>query len=152
MTSMNSINVYFDMDGVLCDFDGGVNEMCHVDIRDVTDDEMWDKIKSVDHFFYNLRPINSGVNLLKSCIGWGYNVEILTAIPKEKRHVTEAADDKIKWIHDNISPSIKVNIVTREEKKNFCLNNTDILIDDFKCNIDEWNAIGGHGILFKGGK
>ena len=46
-------------------------------------------------------------------------------------------------------PQIKVNIVYRQEKKNYCHGKDYILIDDFQENIDDWISYGGTGILFK---
>ena len=41
---------------------------------------------------------------------------------------------------------IVVNIVYREEKKNYCTGPDCILIDDFEKTIREWEALGGTGI------
>ena len=46
--------IYFDMDGVLVDFKNGIQNIAHVN-QDETDDEMWLKIKEVDHFYYKLK-------------------------------------------------------------------------------------------------
>ena len=41
-----------------------------------------------------------------------------------------------------------MNIVFREEKKNYVTGPGCILIDDLEKNIREWNVAGGTGILF----
>ena len=53
--------IYFDMDGVLADFAGGVRDLCHIEPtplngkRDIKyDDLMWNEIKKIDHFYKNL--------------------------------------------------------------------------------------------------
>lgn len=79
---------------------------------------------------------------------YGDKVEILTGIPKPKRNITSAAEDKTNWVHRLFGTEIKVNTVLREEKKNFCTGPECILIDDLKKNINEWEAYGGTGILF----
>ena len=56
--------IFFDMDGVLADFDRGIEELCHLTPQDVNgkrdsqrDDEMWHKIKEVGHFYDKLEMI-----------------------------------------------------------------------------------------------
>ena len=64
-----------------------------------------------------------------------------------KRGILTAGDDKIAWVHRILSPTLKVNIVYREEKKNFCTGKDSILIDDLRSNIDDWISYGGTGIF-----
>ena len=73
--------------------------------------------------------------------------EILTGIPKPKRGITCAGEDKIKWVRRLLSKDIVVNIVLREEKPQFCKGEGCILIDDMERNIRDWNAEGGTGIV-----
>ena len=56
-------NIYFDMDGVLADFDNGVRKLCHMEPvpqnmeRDPGyDDELWAHIRQVPHFYDLLDP------------------------------------------------------------------------------------------------
>ena len=119
--------IYIDMDGVLADFDRGLIELCNVNPIDQstkTEDEdatMWDKVRTVEHFYDKL-PLISGAseaifNLYKR---YGDKCEILTGVPKEKRNIPEAGDDKIHWVHRLINPQIKVNICYKEDKQKFC--------------------------------
>ena len=78
---MNVEKIYFDMDGVLADFECGVREICGV-------------------------------------------------IPPDQN-----------------AKDIKVNIVFREEKPQYCTGPGCILIDDMQRNIRDWNAMGGTGIV-----
>ena len=80
---------------------------------------------------------------------YGSDCEILTGIPKPKRHINNAGKDKISWAHRLLSPTVRVNIVFKEEKKRFCEGIDSILIDDLRKNIDEWREYGGTGILHK---
>ena len=72
--------------------------------------------------------------------------EILTGIPKPKRGIPTAGEDKIKWMRRMLSEDIVVNIVIREQKPEFCTGKDCILIDDLERNIKEWEAEGGTGI------
>ena len=85
--------IYFDMDGVLADFDGGVTKLCG--LRPIKqgehrskeeDDLMWGKIREVDHFYDKLEPMPGAVELfLELYEKYGDKCEILTGIPKQKR-------------------------------------------------------------------
>ena len=149
--------IYFDMDGVLADFDSGVTKLCGVDHiiqcdhRSKEDDDlMWEKIRDVGHFYDKLDPIPGAVELFRDLYEKYENIcEILTGIPKPKRGIMTAGEDKIAWAHRILIPDLKVNIVYREEKKSFCAGKEYILIDDLESNIRNWECFGGTGILYK---
>ena len=77
---------------------------------------------------------------------YGDNCEILTGIPKPRRGITTAGEDKITWAHRILTDKIKVNIVFKEDKKLYCKGKDYILIDDLLSNIKAWESIGGTGI------
>ncbi len=147
--------IYFDMDGVLADFERGVKELCHMDPPNQNDkdknpkadDEMWTRIKEVDHFYDKLELMPDA----KEMFDLVYNkyqdrCEILTGIPKKNRGIETSGEDKKKWIKRLLSEDIVVNIVYREEKPQYCSGPDCILIDDMAKNIKEWEADGGTGI------
>ena len=58
---MDVEKIYFDMDSVLADFERGVRELCGMTPPSQdgaknakADDEMWDRIRKVDHFYDRL--------------------------------------------------------------------------------------------------
>ena len=150
--------IYFDMDGVLADFDGGVSKLCEMSpIKQgegrskAEDDLMWERIRKIPHFYDKLDPMPGALELFGELYEkYGNKCEILTGIPKPKRGITTAGEDKISWVHRLLSTDIKVNIVYREEKKNYCTGEDCILIDDLETNIEEWKMYGGMGILYRG--
>ena len=77
---------------------------------------------------------------------FGDKCEILSGIPKARRGIVTAGEGKIRWVRRLFSDQIVVNIVYREEKKNYCTGPDCILIDDFEKTIREWEALGGTGI------
>jgi len=151
---MKVSKIYFDMDGVLADFDRGVRELCGLetpDQKNITpewDDLMWEKIREVGHFYDRLELMPGAKEMFDTVYGaYEERCEILTGIPKEKRKIETAGQDKINWMKRVLSDSIKVNVCLRAQKIEKCTGPDCILIDDLQKNIDEWNAAGGTGIL-----
>lgn len=145
--------IYFDMDGVLADFDRGIKELCGLEPLDqakkteADDDAMWEAVRKVGHFYDKLEPMPGAMELFRT-LNDKYDVEILSGIPKPRRGILTAGEDKISWAHRLLNPDMKVNIVFREEKKNYVTGPDCILIDDLEKNIKEWTECGGTGIRF----
>ena len=154
---MSLKKIYFDLDGVLADFKRGVKELAGFGISETDqdavmkneDDAMWEAISRVEHFYDRLEPLSSGMELFRfaekkypGCI------EVLTGIPKPKRGILNAGEDKISWVKRILGEDIPVHIVFKEEKKNFCKGKDYVLIDDRRTNIEEWEEAGGTGILY----
>ena len=149
------MKIYFDMDGVLADFDRGVRELCHMEPSDPDhpdekyDDDMWAAIRDVGHYYDKLEPVEGSLELFKKVFEkYGDDCQILTAVPKPKRQIVTAGEDKVSWVHRLISPDVAVNRVAREEKKNYVTGADCFLVDDLQKNIEEWQALGGKGIRF----
>ncbi len=152
---MREWKVFLDMDGVLADFDRGVKELCGLPIRKqeiedkAADERMWQRIRETEHFYDRLELMEDAERMFRLLEGqYGVHCEILTGIPKKKRGIITAGEDKINWIRRKLSKDIPVNVVYKEEKKNYCTGEECILIDDLARNIEEWEANGGTGILF----
>lgn len=147
--------VYFDMDGVLADFNRGVGELCHMtppslyEEKDAGQDAlMWQEIAKVDHFYDRLELMPGAKELFGAVYGvYGGRCEILTGVPKPKRGILTAGQDKINWMRRMFPEEIKVNIVLREEKVNYCTGADSILIDDHAVSVREWCEAGGIGIM-----
>ncbi len=152
---MERAMIYFDMDGVLADFDRGVKELCHMEPQsqngkrdDAYDEQMWAAIRKVDHFYDRLEPMPGAVEMFKEVYRqYGDRCEILTGIPKPHRGIATAGEDKINWVRRLLSAEVKVNIVFREEKILYCSGPESILVDDREKTIRDWNEKGGTGIL-----
>ena len=148
--------IYFDMDGVLADFQRGVRELCGMEPtplkgkRDAKyDDQMWAAIKEVDHFYGKLEIMPGAKPLFDTIYGkYGDQCEILTAVLKLRRGISHAETDKVEWVRQYLDEHVKVNIVMREDKPKYCTGKECILIDDMEKNIKSWQGLGGTGILY----
>jgi 5'' nucleotidase, deoxy (Pyrimidine), cytosolic type C protein (NT5C). len=148
--------IYFDMDGVLADFDRGVRELCNMEPLKQAEDnpeeyvnELWSRIRAVEHFYDRLEFVQGAKEMFESIYSrYGDKCEILTGIPKPRRGITTAGEDKINWVRRLLSEDIVINVVLREEKIDFCTGKDCILIDDYEVNIREWENSGGTGIMF----
>ena len=150
------MKIYFDMDGVLADFDKGVNDIIGIPYQNQDQasmqyhDFLYEHMRKFPDFYYMLEPIQEMVDyLLEMYQIYGDNVEILTGIPTKKRGIDNARDNKIEWVKKYINDDIKVNICYRKDKVNYVKNEDDILIDDFNVNIKDWIKYGGTGIIHK---
>ncbi len=153
------MKVYFDLDAVLADFDRGVSELCHMQtprqggVSAADDDAMWAAIRDVEHFYDRLELMPGGKELFDYAYSrLGPDCQILSGIPKPRRGILTAGEDKTSWCHRLLHPNVKVNIVYREQKKNFCTGPNCILVDDLESNIRDWRSFGGTGILHKDAK
>ena len=147
--------IYFDMDGVLADFNRGQSEILKIKVipqenkKEGDDDLLFSKMREHDHFYYMLKPIDGSLDLfMKVYDKYKDRCRILTGVPKEKRGITNAKIDKKAWVEKYLGKDIVVNTVLRKEKMEFVRNKGSILIDDFSTNIKEWRERGGTAILF----
>ncbi len=150
------MKIFFDMDGVLANFEKGLRTLCGIEpveqgkSNSKLDDVIWDAVRNVDHFYDKLEPVPGSFDLFYRLYEkYGDDCQILSAVPKPERNVPTAGDDKRRWVRRLLSPEVKVNIVLRKEKLDFCTGPDCILIDDYDKNIREWEATGGTGILFE---
>ena len=150
------MKIYFDMDGVLADFTRGIKDLCGFDPAaqgesgEKEDDRIWDAVRNVGHFYDRLEPVPGSFGLFRRLYEkYGDGCQILTAVPKPKRNIPTAGDDKRRWVKRLLSSEVIVNIVLRKEKPDYCTGPDCILIDDYEKNTREWETIGGTAILFE---
>jgi len=154
---MNEIKkIYLDMDGVLADFNRALKELCGICPVDQMvsteedDERAFTAIRECDHFYRRIEPLPGAKELF--CLlyeKYGDRVEILTGVPSARRNIPWAGEDKTIWVREHLSDTVKVNLVRRVEKQNYCFGPEYILIDDFERNIRQWEEQGGTGILFR---
>ncbi len=158
----SAYTIYCDMDGVLTDFSGDfmkyakLNAKADLDERDDVpnnaaaryekkygSEAFWKVVADGGLKFWSNMSWNPGGKKLWTFISQ-YNTEILTA--PSKRVYEDCVKGKKMWIARLGNP--KIHIRSKDKKKEFAGKN-NILIDDLRSNIKEWNASGGIGILHK---
>ncbi|MCR5654791.1 MAG: hypothetical protein K6G07_04045 [Lachnospiraceae bacterium] len=146
--------LYLDMDGVLADFDEGVQRILHLPIikqgtkTPEEDNEMYGRMREVGNYYDMLYPMPGAVEMFEKIYGeLEEKCEILTGIPKPSRGIDTAGPDKISWMKRLLSDRVVMNIVLRKEKILYCRGPEDILIDDYEKNLKEWDEAGGTSIL-----
>ncbi len=141
--------IYCDLDGVLVDFLGGVQETLHLpktpDQYEIDEFLATLEGSSVD-WWASLDWTEDGKKL------WGLlkelNTEILTACPNQCKLQPNVIKGKKKWCKKNLKMSTGVNVTTRRGKLRFVGEN-HILIDDYLKNVNEWKQAGGKGIHYR---
>ena len=149
--------IYFDMDGVLADFDRGIREFCGMDpvSQDYgkepgMDTLMWEKASKIPHFYDRLELMPGAKEMFDAIYDrYQDRCEILTGIPKPHRGMIGSAEDKTVWVRRLLSRDIVVHTVYKEQKPQFCSGRDCVLIDDLQRNIDAWEKAGGTGILHR---
>lgn len=149
--------IYFDMDGVLADFNRGVNELCGMETPPQgvgwapgCDDLMWKKVRLQDHFYDRLEIMPGAGEMFDLIYSrYGDRCEVLSAVPRPEKGILTAGEDKIRWMRRLFPKQVVVNIVLRKNKPLYCRGKGYILIDDFRDNVKAWEAMGGTGIYHK---
>ena len=141
------MQIYLDMDGVLADFDQGVFDALGVSLGDIPDEQMQREVSQVPGFWDNIPPMPDMLEIWEFIKP--YNPFILSATANWDRERCTASK---KWWISKYLPEFdqsRLLLVRRSEKQNYatCETGSNLLIDDYEKNINEWISAGGWGIL-----
>ena len=145
--------IYLDMDGVVADFDEYAARTLGLPPSEgIYPDEVWYNLASNSRLYRDLK-LCDGANLLVNAMKIiaqenDLDLKFLTAVPKGN-DVPWAFYDKVEWARLHFS-DIPVMFGPFSKDKHVHCKPGDILIDDRRSNIEEWNAAGGNAILYKG--
>jgi uncharacterized protein YbaR (Trm112 family) len=136
--------IYCDMDDVLVNFMKGAENAIGGDFASIDKDERWNKINQTKGFWENLDWMPSAKRLYQFIAK--YDPYVLSAY---SGHDPSSRTGKMKWLAKNTSwKKSRINLVKREDKQKFAITDgkPNILIDDYKKNIVEWESKGGIGV------
>ena len=147
--------IYVDMDGVVADFDKRFTDLAGMSPEEFKAKQgtkgFWDFIDEENKikFWVGIPPMPGASELINFVSKHDYEMLTAPSIKKQSRL------GKNLWIRNHtgdIFPSKpRVNFKAAKEKHLIKpqLTKFDILIDDRAATIDNWNAAGGNGILYK---
>lgn len=135
--------VYIDFDGVLYDTVSIIlNEMKKNNLSFEKDCSKFFEKLDWKKILYSAKEINLSISKIEKLKN-KYNIKILTHVSSLNEMV-----EKSNFIRNKFT-DIDIIFVPKKLDKNFIVNaKNNILIDDSKKNIENWNANGGVGILF----
>ena len=147
---MNKPIIYFDMDGVLADFEAGFLKVAGVDLSllgpDVfADRETKDKVFAHPTFFLDLPVLPGAKEMVAYAMGYDADVQVLTATGYSNEVAVEA--QKIQWINKHFPEITEIHTVPKSDMKAKFAWPDVILIDDrLEKSIVPFRAKGGIGI------
>lgn len=145
--------VYVDMDGVIADFDKGIQNITGRSINNINEPEMWAAIDAHGKakFFGELQWMAGGKELWRFVTDNFLKVKILSALGKTDHIDKQTTRGKLEWLRHNI-PTLQLDdiilVQNKYRKKHYCKSG-DIIIDDTPVVIEEWQRKGGVGILHR---
>ena len=142
--------LYLDMDGVVADFDEYAMRTLGVPPSGgIYSDDIWQKLAANARIYRDLKKTPYADELVEYCRQfckhYQWQLKFLTAVPKGN-DVPWAFYDKMTWALF-FFPDIPVMFGPYSKDKNRHCSTGDILIDDRRSNIEEWQSAGGMGIL-----
>ena len=135
------MKIYFDMDGVLADFQGYFRSQTMTTVEDlwsIPDDVFWKYVKNIPKFWENLPVMPDALKLFKYAQKH-HDVQILSS---PSSHDDRSFGGKIKWVRKHLGANVRVNLVKRSHKRLFAEDKKCVLIDDIKETCDEFKEKG----------
>jgi len=156
--------IYFDMDSVLCDFDGMYEQVTgsgfgdNIRIADrsarlhsLTQEEKeakWTALQPFPNFFLELPWVEGSKEMLqrvRARVG-DKNIGILSAASS---HIPQSVEQKHQWLDREIAwIPIENRLVVKRKRDKALHAKGNMLVDDLDTNITEWVSAGGIGIQF----
>ena len=154
------IDVFFDMDGVLANFNKAADAIqkdrgCNKPFDELNDEEkekvraFWSKVEeSGPSFWADMEPMPQAVELLNMLAEYKkIRLFVLSSLPKTGSDVAKQGKDA--FLKKNFPGIFDGHFFTIGKPKGIYVRNQfDILIDDRISNVKNWQYNGGIGLLF----
>lgn len=146
--------VYIDLDGVIADLDTQFKKYTGLTLKEKRDIlhsqnnysiyNFWKDFIDVKGFWSEIPKFEYSDLLVERTIE-EHGIQNVRILSSPVKYIKICTTEKQRWVEKHY-PYLKdkIHIVPRYLKKQFAKNN--ILIDDYKKNIDEWNKNNGIGI------
>lgn len=146
---------YFDMDGVIADWESAYNAVAPMPLEEFSalsreDREVIKRDIFTYEFFANMRPLQSGMDVLRAFLDKGLDVTLLSATGHVNKD--DVKRGKADFVEVYLGDAVELMYVDKvEQKYERMIEGYDIhvLFDDRQSAIDAWNENGGIGILFQ---
>jgi 5'(3')-deoxyribonucleotidase len=137
-------DIYCDLDQVLVNFMKGAEDAIGGEFASTDKDVRWNKINQTKGFWANLEWMPGAKRLYQFIAK--YDPYVLSAY---SGHDPSSRTGKMKWLSKNTSwKRGRINLVKRSQKQKYATTDgkPNVLIDDYKKNIVEWESKGGIGV------
>jgi len=144
--------VYFDMDGVLCNFEKRYEELFGENPWKSRNNKHWSNnwVEFIEsHQFESLQPMPGAFDMLAYVRNKDIPIEILTSsgsLRMDIKYHNLVADQKAIWLKKH-GITYKINVVRNRKTKAEYAESNIILIDDTPDVIEAFDKAGGIGIL-----
>lgn len=150
-----SVMCYFDMDGVIADWEAAYNAVAPMPLEEFSalsreEREVIKRDLFTYEFFANMRPIDAGMDVVRAFMNRGLNVTLLSATGHVNK--AEVMRGKADFVERYFGDSIELMFVDKVEQKYERMipeHTVHILFDDRQSAIDAWNENGGIGVLYQ---
>lgn len=139
--------IYLDLDGVVADFFSVARKLLGREYHETPSAIAWAKLSLVPRLFANLPVLPGASELVAALSHHGPRFQVLTARPLPTGFLVTAEGDKRYWVRNNLSPTLKTNVVLHGVNKYKYVTPGAVLIDDLERNLIPWREAGGVGIL-----
>ena len=128
--------LYLDLDGVLADFDRGVEALIGATPEQLEPNQMWPQLARHGDFFANLEMTEDGPLLWEACAP--LSPVILTGLPRGRW----AEPQKRRWVAEHLGEDVEVITCMSRDKPQWS-GPGRVLVDDRDRPRQAWESAGG---------
>ena len=158
--------LFFDMDGVLCNFDKKVKDLKIKSTPNVPSEKLPDNLKTdrinfwkkiaeyKSNFWETIEPNEDTVDLVKFLrYHTKLEINVLSKLPSSDCVHDFSKEGKKKWLDQNFGKDFFDHIyLVDKNKEKYCTGPNDILIDDRADTCEKWRLVDGWAVEYKNTK